>query len=247
MASRLCLVLAALLALAAPACADERPPIVVELFTSQGCNSCPPADAYLGDLTQRPGLLTLAFHVDYWNYIGWDDPFARPWSAARQKGYQKSLNERFVYTPQIVVNGEAQGIGSERATIEALLRAAAAASPRAHPAVTLRRRQDGALIVDVGAGDSPPRAPADIWLVGFDRMHHTRVLRGENEGQTLTDYHPVRFYRRIGAWPGWSLELVVPAADAVALGSGEVAVLIQTAGLGPILTASVLKDANPSR
>ena len=247
MASRLCLLLAALLALAAPAGADERPPIVVELFTSQGCNSCPPADAYLGELTQRPGLLPLAFHVDYWNYIGWDDPFARPWSSARQKGYQKSLNERFVYTPQIVVNGVAQGIGSERATIEGLLRAAAAAPPLPHPDLTLRRRRDGALIVDVGAGESPPRAPADIWLIGFDRMHHTQVLRGENEGQTLTDYHTVRFYRRIGAWPGWALELVVPASDAAALGDGAVAVLLQTAGLGPILTASLLEDGKSPR
>jgi len=247
MPSRVCFFLAALVALAVPAGADERPPIVVELFTSQGCNSCPPADAYFGELTKRPGLLTLAFHVDYWNYIGWDDPFARPWSSTRQKGYQKSLNERFVYTPQMVVNGAAQGIGSERGTIEELLRAAAASRPLPHPDLVLRRRQDGALIVDIGAGASPSSAPADIWLIGFDRMHHTQVLRGENEGQTLTDYHPVRFYRRIGAWPGWSLELVVPASDAAALGEGEVAVLIQTAGLGPILAASVLEAAKGPR
>src|SRR3984885_9433296 len=90
------------LMLAGPAGAEEARPIVVELFTSQGCNSCPPADAYLGELTQRANLLTLAFHVDYWNYIGWSDPFARPWATARQKAYQKSLNERFVFTPQMV-------------------------------------------------------------------------------------------------------------------------------------------------
>ena len=233
--------LAVLAALAVPAGApraQQRPPIVVELFTSQGCNSCPPADAYLGELARRPGLLALAFHVDYWNYIGWTDPFGRPWSTSRQRGYQKSLNERFVYTPQIVVNGAAQGIGSERQTIEGLIHAAAAAPPP-HPDLTLHRRNDGALIIDIGAGASPPVAPADIWLIGFDRMHHTQVLRGENEGQTLTDYHPVRFYRRIGAWPGWALELVVPASETPALGD-EAAVLVQTAGLGPILTASVL-------
>lgn len=241
MARRFRILLAALAVLAAPARAAERPPIVVELFTSQGCNSCPPADAYLGELAQRPGLLALAFHVDYWNYIGWTDPFGRPWSSARQKGYQKSLNERFVYTPQMVVNGAAQGIGSERGTIEALLRAAAATSPPPHPGLTLRQRQDGALLIEVGAGNSPPGAPADIWLIGFDRMHRTQVLRGENEGQTLTDYHPVRTYRRIGAWPGWSLELIVPAAEAKALGDGGVAVLVQTEGLGPILSASLLE------
>ena len=221
--------------------ADDRP-AVVELFTSQGCNSCPPADAYLGTLTNRPGLLPLAFHVDYWNYIGWDDPFSRPWAAARQRGYQKSLNERFVYTPQIVVDGAAQAVGSEEKSVDALIKAAAAAPPLPHPTLTLRRREDGALLVEIGAGRSPPTAPADIWLVGYDNLHQTKVLRGENEGHTLDDYNVVRVYRRIGAWPGWSLELVVPAAEVSARPDGGIAVLIQSADMGPILTAARLDD-----
>jgi hypothetical protein len=232
------LLLAALVALACPAAAEEQRPIVVELFTSQGCNSCPPADAYLGELARRPNLLTLAFHVDYWNYIGWTDPFARPWATARQKSYQKRLNERFVYTPQIVVNGAAQGIGSERDTIETLIKAAASDGTTLHPELALRWRQDGALLVDVGAGISPPDSPADIWLIGYDSSHETRVLRGENAGQVLTDHHPVRTYRRIGGWPGWSLELVVPADEAPSLGNGGIAVLIQTAGVGPVMAAA---------
>ena len=219
-----------------PAPGQAERPTVVELFTSQGCNSCPPADAYLGELGRRPGLLTFAFHVDYWNYIGWTDPFARPWATARQKAYQKSLHERFVYTPQMVVNGAAQGIGSERDTIEGLIRASAA--PAIHPDLALRWRDDGALLVDVGADVSPPRAPADIWLVGFDREEKTRVLRGENGGQTLTDYHPVRTYRRIGAWPGWSLELVVPPNEVQNAGDGGVAVLVQASEMGPIFAAA---------
>jgi hypothetical protein len=241
------LVLAALIVLVVPAWAEDKPPILVELFTSQGCNSCPPADAYLGQLASRSGLLTLAFHVDYWNYIGWADPFARPWATARQRGYQQSLNERFIYTPQIVVNGAAQGVGSERDTIEALIRAAAAAPSPPHPELTLRRRQDGALLVEVGAGESPPRAPADIWLIGFDRPHETQVLRGENEGQTLTDYQVVRSYRRLGGWPGWSLELVVPAAEAAALGDGGIVVVLQAAQLGPVLAAARIDPRGPSR
>jgi hypothetical protein len=222
------------------AAAEERAPVVVELFTSQGCNSCPPADAYLGELTRRGGLLTLAFHVDYWNYIGWTDPFARPWATARQKAYQKSLHERFVYTPQMVVDGRAQGVGSERDTIERLIKAAAAAHPTNRPDLVLRWRDDGALLVDVGAGDSPPGAPADIWLVGFDRSHETEVLHGENEGQTLTDYHPVRTYRRIGGWPGWSLELVVPHEEIENAGDGGIAVLVQAAGVGPLFAAATV-------
>ena len=238
MAAHRRLLLAALVVLACPAGAEERRPVVVELFTSQGCNSCPPADIYLGELTNRPDLLTLAFHVDYWNYIGWTDPFARPWATARQKAYQKRLNERFVYTPQMVVNGAAQGIGSEREAIEALIKAAPAEGATLHPDLALRWRQDGALLVEVGAGESPPESPADIWLIGYDSAHETRVLRGENAGQTLTDHHPVRTYRRIGGWPGWSLELVVPAAEAPALGNGGIAVLIQAAGAGPVMAAA---------
>ena len=236
------LVLAALLvvvpARGLPAWADDTPPIVVELFTSQGCNSCPPADAYLGELAARPGLLALAFHVDYWNYIGWADPFARAWATARQRAYQKSLNQRFVYTPQMVVNGAAQGIGSDRDAIEALIRAAQAARPAVHPDLALRRRKDGTVLVEIGAGASPAGAPADIWLVGYDRPHHTQVLRGENGGQTLTDYQTVRSYRRLGGWPGWSLELVIPPAEASSLGDGGIAVLVQAAGLGPVLAAA---------
>ncbi|HUK58568.1 MAG TPA: DUF1223 domain-containing protein [Stellaceae bacterium] len=222
--------------LALPAAAAEREPVVVELYTSQGCNSCPPADAYLGELASRHDLLPLAFHVDYWNYIGWTDPFAKPWATARQRGYLKSLNERFVYTPQIVVAGAAQGVGSDRDVIEGLIRTAV--SHEQQPLdLALRWREDGALLVDVGAGQSPEKSPADIWLVGYDKPHQTEVLRGENAGRTATDYQAVRSYRRIGAWPGWSLELVVPQNETTGLGTGGIAVLVQAAGLGPVLAA----------
>jgi hypothetical protein len=238
-AYRFVVYLAALYLFAGPAAAQEQRPIVVELFTSQGCNSCPPADVYLGELTRRPNLLTLAFHVDYWNYIGWIDPFARPWATARQRAYETRLKERFVYTPQIVVNGAAQGIGSERDTVEALIKAAAPAeATQFRPDLALRWREDGALLVEVGAGASPPDSPADIWLIGYDGAPETRVMRGENAGQTLVDHHPVRTYRRIGRWPGWSLELVVPADEAPALGNGGIAVLVQAADVGPVLAAA---------
>ncbi len=221
---------------ALPAAAAERQPVVVELYTSQGCNSCPPADAYFGELAERRDLLPLAFHVDYWNYIGWTDPFAKPWATARQRGYVKSLNERYVYTPQIVVGGAAQGIGSERDTVEGLIRDAVShKAPQLD--LELRWREDGALLVDVGAGDSPAKSPADIWLIGYDKPHETQVLRGENAGRTAVDHQAVRNYRRIGGWPGWSLELVVPPGEVAGLGSGGVAVLVQAAGQGPVLAA----------
>src|SRR4051812_38711022 len=108
------------------AAAGERAvPVVVELFTSQGCNSCPPADAFLAELAKRPDVLALSLHVDYWDYIGWKDPFAQHAFTVRQRDYSRALSQRYVYTPQMVINGELQGVGSERRTIEALIARAA--------------------------------------------------------------------------------------------------------------------------
>jgi len=224
---------------ATPMAGATRAPVVVELFTSQGCNTCPPADEYLGELAQRPDVLALAFHVDYWNYIGWTDPFAKPWATSRQRAYQDSFRLRFVYTPQMVVNGVAQGAGGDRPAIDAMIRDAATNKPP-HPTLTLVWREDGALAIDVGSGTSPAGNPATLWLVGYDRQHVTPVPRGENEGRTLTDVHPVRSYRKLGAWAGWSAEFIVPADEAKALGDGGIAVLLQRDGAGPILTASAI-------
>jgi hypothetical protein len=212
-------------------------PVVVELFTSQGCSSCPPADAYFGELVKRPDVIALAFHVDYWNYIGWTDPFAKPWATTRQREYRESLNTRFVYTPQIVVDGTAQAVGSDEAACDSLI-TAAEAKTAARPTVALHWRADGALAVDVGEGASPPGEPATLWLIGYDATHTTQVLRGENDGRTLTDYHPVRSYRQLGKWAGWSAEFIVPAAEAKTLGNGGIAVLLQERGTGPILNAA---------
>src|SRR5487761_450535 len=130
-------------------------PVVVELFTSQGCSSCVAADAYFGELVKRSDVIALAFHVDYWNYIGWTDPFAKPWASARQHDYRESLKTRFVYTPQIVVNGVAQVVGSDESKCDSLIDAAQA-KPKNGPNLSLHWREDGALAVDVGAGASPP-------------------------------------------------------------------------------------------
>lgn len=212
-------------------------PVVVELFTSQGCSSCLPADAYFGELAKRPDVIALGFHVDYWNYIGWDDPFAKPWASARQREYQGSLKTRFVYTPQVVVDGAAETVGSDDEKCDALIKAAEAkAEPR--PTLALHWREDGALAVDVGSGQSPAGQPATLWLIGFDSTHTTQVLRGENEGHTITDFHPVRSYSQLGKWAGWSAEFIVPAAKVKTLGTGGIAVLLQERGTGPILTAA---------
>src|SRR5690606_23996855 len=96
-------------------------PVVVELFTSQGCSSCPPADRFLGELAARPGVIALGLHVDYWDYIGWKDPYARRAHTERQRDYSRTLNQRYVYTPQMVINGAFQAIGSDRAAVDGLI------------------------------------------------------------------------------------------------------------------------------
>ena len=212
-------------------------PIVVELFTSQGCSSCPPADKYLGELAKRPDLLPLAFHVEYWNYIGWPDPYSKPWATRRQRDYSARLKQRFVYTPEMVVQGESEAVGSERETVEALIRAAAA-KRLPHPELTLHWRSDGALIADLGDGKSPPGEPATVWLVGYDSLHTNPVLAGENEGKVAWDHNAVRSFRRLGSWAGWSEQLVVPPDEASKLSNYAVAVLLQLDGTGPILTAA---------
>jgi hypothetical protein len=219
---------------------QSQPPIVVELFTSQGCSSCPPADKYFGELVKRPEVLAIAFHIEYWNYIGWPDPYSKPWATRRQRDYASKLKQRFVYTPEIVIQGAAEGVGSERETIEALIRAAAA-KPLPHPDLKLRWRQDGALMVDLGDGASPQGEPATVWLVGFDRMRTNQILAGENEGKTSWDHHPVRTFKRLGAWAGFSQEFVVSSEDAKTLSDYGAAVLVQLNGTGPILTAASIE------
>ena len=241
----LLVVLASLAALAADSAAAEESvlpatqpaPVVVELFTSQGCSSCLSADAYFGELAKRPDVIALGFHVDYWNYIGWDDPFAKPWATGRQREYQDSFKTRFVYTPQVVVDGAAEAAGSDDEKCDALIGAAQTkAAPR--PTLALHWRADGALAVDVGSGQSPASQPATLWLIGYDSTQTTQVLRGENEGRTITDVHPVRSYSALGKWAGWSAEFIVPAAKVKTLGNGGIAVLLQERGTGPILTAA---------
>jgi hypothetical protein len=215
---------------------DDAPPVVVELFTSQGCSSCPPADHFLGELAQRSDVLALAFHVDYWNYIGWTDPFASKLATQRQRDYARQLALRYVYTPQMVINGAAEGVGAEPDTIMPLIKAAAA-DPAPRAVATLSRTGDGRLAVHIDAGSTSE--PASVWLVGFDRVDRTSVLRGENEGRTLTDYHVVRSFREIGTWTGAAVDLDI-AANA-ASGDGSVAVLVQLHGTGRIVGAAALK------
>jgi hypothetical protein len=227
----------ALLAASLPARAGS--PVVVELFTSQGCSSCPPADEYLGEMTARSDIIPLAFHVDYWNYIGWSDPFASKQMTHRQKAYSKALGQRYIYTPEMVVNGTTQEVGSNRHGVEALIEAAHKA-PQSGPSISLTREDDGRIRLRVGAG---AKEMATIWLVKFDREHTTSVATGENEGRTLTDYNAVRTLHQLGSWTGAAVDMVYDANEPDEPGNGGCAVLVQRDGTGPIIAAAMLKFA----
>jgi hypothetical protein len=235
--------IAVLLGAAPPAAAGS--PVVVELFTSQGCSSCPPADEYLGELMQRGDIIPLAFHVDYWNYIGWSDPFASKQMTHRQKAYSRALGQRYIYTPEMVVNGTSQEVGSNRRGVEALIEAARK-QPSSGPSISLTREEDGRIHLRVGAATpkaGAAREMATVWLVKFDREHKTTVALGENEGRTLTDYNAVRTLHQLGSWTGEALDIVYDANEPDEPGNGGCAVLVQRDGAGPIIAAAMLKFA----
>ena len=229
--TRLPLVLALAAALAAPlaARADDGP-VVVELFTSQGCSSCPPADALLHDLAAEPGVIALALHVDYWDYLGWADAFASPAFTARQHAYARAAGSRTVYTPQFIIGGQDHGVGARAMEVGSAIRAHAAADS----GVELQAaRTAGGLRIEATAA-----RPADmvVQLVRFDPLRSVDVLRGENAGRTLRYANVVTAWDRIARWDG-SAPL---ALDATLSGADGAVVIVQAAGNGPILAAARL-------
>jgi hypothetical protein len=231
------LVLAALGAATAPLRAEPAGPVVVELFTSQGCSSCPPADALLGELAQRPDVVALAFHVDYWDYIGWKDPYASRAFTQRQRDYAQALRLHMVYTPQMVVDGRTDVVGSYRREVEAAI---ANAAQRSKLTVTIESDGQGGhrAVIPAAAGE-PAGGAAGIWLAVFDGRQETRVTRGENGGRTLAEYNIVREWRRIGTWNGGAvtLPLDVPMDDPDRNGC---AVIVQAEPIGEILGAAIV-------
>src|SRR5262245_11593842 len=213
--------------------ANAEAPVVVELFTSQGCNSCPPADAFLGELAQRSDLIALAFHVDYWNYIGWKDPFSSPGGSQHQRDYAQSLGLSSVYTPQMVIDGSVDAVGSDRAKVNPAI---STASHRKKIPVSIATTPAGGWLVTIPAAEAAQ--PATVWLAIYDRQQTTPVRRGENAGKTLTDYNIVREFRSIGRWDGTKLDLPLDLG-ATDLGQRGFAVIVQAGTIGPVLGAAL--------
>jgi hypothetical protein len=224
---RVCLLTAALLAWpAAQADAPSRP-VVIELFTAQGCSSCPPADAFLGQLSERPDVVALAFHVDYWDSSGWRDRFELRQGVERQNVYVRNFHRASAFTPQFVIDGRKDAIDTN-SIVQALH------EPRDAVPVTLAVR-DGQVVVDVGEKQS--ERPSDVVLVTYLRHAVSSVGRGENAGKNLEEFNIVRSIRTLGEWQGGSENYKVNVSSLPA-DATDVAVLVQSRGEGPIVGAA---------
>ena len=230
--ARLSATLAAIwIALTGAAVADDHP-VVVELYTSQGCSSCPPADDILAELADRDGVIALALHVDYWDYIGWEDQFADPAFTARQKDYARAHGKNTVYTPQMIVAGADMIVGVKPMELADRIQAHAARVPPVRVTIT----RDGARVrIEARAERFRGRAVVDV--IGLIDERTVEITRGENAGRTLTYHNIVSSWTRLGEWDGQGVfRATVQAAEGAPL-----AVVVQQAGYGPILGAAKVR------
>jgi hypothetical protein len=218
-------------AAAAEPLAPNGSPVVVELFTSQGCSSCPPADAVLGELLDRPDVLPLSFHITYWDRLGWPDSFGLEASTDRQRSYATTLDNTGLYTPQMVIGGRIDVVGSHgsrvRKAIELLANHQGPGVPISIQGSRLR----------LGTGEAQP---ATIWLFGIDHEHKVAIGRGENRGREIRYHNVVREVSRLGRWAGQGLELTLPVERLRAAGRDGAAVVVQERATGIILAAAAI-------
>lgn len=231
----------ALIAVTATAAAESRPvESVIELFTSQGCSSCPSADALMREYAQTPGMLVMSLPVDYWDYIGWKDTFASPRNTARQRAYAISLGFNQIYTPQVIVNGSAHAVGSDRNQVDAAI---------AHTRAVFRERRipvkftsEGETMI-VEAGEAPAGVTigqSTIWLAVIRKSADVAIKKGENSGRTLTYTNVVHDMTPVGVWDGKPARVTIANPSLIQPDIEDAAVILQEGDLGPITGAAWL-------
>jgi hypothetical protein len=203
-------------------------PVVVELFTSEGCSSCPPADALIGELAKRPNVVALAYHVDYWDDRGWQDRFSLPESTQRQRGYVRRLEKSGAFTPQIVVSGDTSLVGSKRAEVERAL-----AGDRDALRMSLSREGDKLYIYFLEAW----RESMDVYLVSYLKEATAQIESGENAHRTLKHFNVVRSFQKLATWNGRPQRMVAPLAD-LPRDASAVAVILQRKNQGAVAGAA---------
>jgi hypothetical protein len=215
----------AIIAVIRPAHAEPR--AVVELFTSQGCSSCPPADQIIGELAKDPSVIALSFPIDYWDYLGWKDTLADKRFSARQKAYSQVRGDRNLYTPQVIVNGSKQVIGSDRASIEGAMMETSKADAVMSVPVTMSL--SGKLLnVSVAASKVPSAAAhGEVWICSVSKAIPIMIGRGENRGQEVTYYNVVRNLLKVGDWNGTPGSWTVPIENISREGVDAAVVYVQ--------------------
>jgi hypothetical protein len=214
---------------------------VYELFTSQGCSSCPAADAIIGRLAKRDDVIALTFPVDYWDYLGWRDTLARSEFTDRQKAYAKLLGDGMVYTPQAVVSGLAHVNGSNAEGIERAIEKTAKLFRASRVTVGLTAA-DGRLVIDIApAADGVVPKEATVWLAAIARSVEVPITRGENQGRTIVYTNVVRRLMPIGTWNGTEMIVKLDRHSFMSNGADRCAVLLQQGQGGPIVGAALLE------
>jgi hypothetical protein len=217
------------------AIASAEPRAVIELFTSQGCSSCPPADKLAGELSRDPSLVVMSLPVDYWDYLGWKDTLAIAGHTNRQRAYSKSRGDREVYTPQVVVNGVAHVIGSDKSAIARTRKQPGTLSLPIALSVTGEQ-------ISVTMPAAKDATKGEVWLCPITKTVPVTIGRGENTGNTITYYNVVRSWVKLGEWTGAARTFKVPLSDVTAAGGDAFAVVVQAGSKeapGNMLGASV--------
>lgn len=210
-------------------------PVVIELFTSEGCSSCPPANDYLRELSQRKNLLPLSFHVDYWDYIGWKDRFGDPAFAQRQRAYAAARGKSIIYTPQMVIAGAIEVVGSDRGAVESALKAA----DRRHAMYALGLAKDAHGGIHLSLPPADLSVPASLWLVTYSYRGASDIDAGENRGRRMITTNVVRTLRNVGVWDGTPDDrLITFDAAEIAARPDACAIIANEAEFGPVVAAA---------
>lgn len=216
---------------------ENAPLTVVELYTSQGCSSCPPADIVLKKLSRNRDVLALSFAVDYWNYLGWKDTFSQRKFTQRQRDYNRALGREGVFTPQMIINGQNSIVGSRESDVTKLVKA----SPAKGPDITFAKTDGEMLSLQIDTG--PDTARATIWLVGYDTDKQVNIKSGELRGRTQGYHNVVRSLTHIGNWMGQEIKLTFASNEMSGVKCDNYAILIQKDTTGPIIAAARLEAA----
>ncbi len=220
---------------AKPGFAGVPRPVIVELFTSQGCSSCPPADAFLETLKSKPGIVALSYHVDYWDYLGWRDTLGSPEYSQRQYDYAKSRGDMNVYTPQMIINGRTHFVGSQTSKVSAGIAEAHTSNGAPWVDITMSENKTD-IMIDFAAG--APTQKATLWLMAFAPSISSEIKKGENAGKTIAYHNVVRKMVPAGMWHGEAAKIVLPRESVIPEDCKGWVALLQDGKVGRVIGAA---------